>query len=412
MDKFISLLSYFQNPNLFNKKSKKNIIIKLIIIFFSFIYIFSILFNNIIIFQNYSILKLNSYLSFKKFNKYIYICRNGYLINKNIKYFSEHIKISVVIPIFNSSYSIKSTIRSIQNQKMVDIEIIIIDDCSKDNSSSIIEKLQKEDPRIKIIKNKINRGTLFSRSIGAIHSKGKYIMSIDQDDLFINEIFNKCFKEMETQQIDIIEFSGLELKTHFIDYKEISIPFYLKFKKNNQLIKQPILSNFIYSKTNNKYQLIDGYIWGKCIKTPIYNKALQLIGKKIYMNNVCWCEDRIVNYGLFRVAFSFKFIQVYGIIHYSHINSVGHFWKKKNIDRICHDLLLNIYSIYNLNKNSKYIDIVVYELKRKKTFKYISSGLTKSNKVFLKFLFINIMKNKYLSNKEKKELNELYKNLL
>ena len=118
---------------------------------------------------------------------------------------------------------------------MVDIEIIIIDDCSKDNSSSIIEKLQKEDPRIKIIKNKINRGTLFSRSIGAIHSKGKYIMSIDQDDLFINEIFNKCYKIMETEQIDIIEFSGLELKNNYIDYKKISIPLYLKFKKNNQL---------------------------------------------------------------------------------------------------------------------------------------------------------------------------------
>ena len=401
---FFSLLSYIQNIKIFNKKSKIHLIIKLIIILFFFLY---------------NILKLNSYLSFKKFNKYIYICRNGYLINKNIKYFSVNIKISAVIPIFNSYYSIKPTIRSIQNQKMVDIEIIIIDDCSKDNSSSVIEKLQKEDPRIKIIKNKINRGTLFSRSIGAIHSKGKYIMSIDQDDLFINEIFNKCYKKMETEQIDIIEFSGLELKNNYIDYKKISIPFYLKSKKNNQLIidniriiKQPILSNYIYSKKNNNYKLIDAYIWGKCIKTSIYKKALELIGKKIYMTNVCWSEDRVVNYALFRVAFSFKFIQVYGIIHYFHIHSVGHFWKKKNVNRICHDELLNIYSIYNLNKNSKYIDIVAYELKRKKNLKYISSGLTKSNKVFLKFLFINIMNNKYLSIKQKKKLNELYKDLL
>ena len=392
---FFSLLSYIQNIKIFNKKSKIHLIIKLIIILFFFLY---------------NILKLNSYLSFKKFNKYIYICRNGYLINKNIKYFSVNIKISAVIPIFNSYYSIKPTIRSIQNQKMVDIEIIIIDDCSKDNSSSIIEKLQKEDPRIKIIKNKINRGTLFSRSIGAIHSKGKYIMSIDQDDLFINEIFNKCYKKMETEQIDIIEFSGLELKNNYINYKEISIPLYLKFKKNNQLIKQPILSNYIYSKKNNKYKLIDAYIWGKCIKTSIYKKALELIGKKIYMTNVCWSEDRVVNYALFRVAFSFKFIQVYGIIHYFHIHSVGLKKKKKNVNRICHDELLNIYSIYNLNKNSKYIDIVVYELKRK--ILYISSGLTKSNKVFLKFLFINIMNNKYLSIKQKKKLNELYKDLL
>ena len=58
---------------------------------------------------------------------------------------------------------------------MSDIEILLIDDYSSDNSLNIIEKCQKEDKRIKIIKNNKNRGSLFSRSLGVLNSKGKYI---------------------------------------------------------------------------------------------------------------------------------------------------------------------------------------------------------------------------------------------
>ena len=60
---------------------------------------------------------------------------------------------------------------------MLNIEIIIVDDCSMDNTINIINSLQKEDFRIKLIKNKVNRGTLFSRSIGALNSKGKYYVN-------------------------------------------------------------------------------------------------------------------------------------------------------------------------------------------------------------------------------------------
>ena len=79
---------------------------------------------------------------------------------------------------------------------MVDIELLLIDDCSSDKSLNIIEKLQKEDKRIKIIKNQKNKGALFSRSLGTLKSKGKYIMALDSDDLFINpNIFNICYIE-------------------------------------------------------------------------------------------------------------------------------------------------------------------------------------------------------------------------
>ena len=107
-------------------------------------------------------------------------------------YFNDSPKIIVVIPCYNSEKYIKHTIRSVQNQNMKNFEIIVINDNSKDNSLNIIESLQKEDKRIKILNNNKNMGTLYSRSIGALNSKGEYIFPLDNDDMFSSEdIFEK-----------------------------------------------------------------------------------------------------------------------------------------------------------------------------------------------------------------------------
>ncbi len=210
---------------------------------------------------------------FNNINEFIKICKNEtFFVGSNIY---KEPKISIIVPLYNGNLTIRSTIRSIQNQNMSEIEIIIIDDCSTDNSLEIIKKLKKEDKRIKLIRNLKEKGTLYTRSIGALKSNAKYIMSIDQDDLFINNIFNICYNESETNDIDILEFSGLYLDKPLFDINSNPIiPYYLRFKKNGMIIKQPELSTFIYANKYGQYKLIDALIWGKCIKTEIYKKAL------------------------------------------------------------------------------------------------------------------------------------------
>ena len=129
--------------------------------------------------------------------QYVDLCKNGVLIHNNDEFIdTKEPRISVVIPVYNSEKVIKSTIRSIQNQNMLDIEIILVNDAPKDNTTKIIEKLQKEDPRIKIVYNKNSMGTLYSRSIGALEAKGKYITTIDNDDFFlINDLFDTLYNE-------------------------------------------------------------------------------------------------------------------------------------------------------------------------------------------------------------------------
>jgi glycosyltransferase involved in cell wall biosynthesis len=89
----------------------------------------------------------------------------------------------------------------------------LVDDFSSDKSLKIISNIAEKDSRVKIIRNKKNRGSLYSRSIGTLNSKGRYIMALDSDDIFSNEfLFYICYKESEKYDLDILEFSGFRIK--------------------------------------------------------------------------------------------------------------------------------------------------------------------------------------------------------
>ena len=361
--------------------------------------------NNTIINELYNCNKL-----IKKINNYIILCRQGKLI-KNISYTVIQYKITAVVILFNSEKTIKTAIRSIQNQNMTDIEILIIDDYSTDNSISIIEGLAKEDSRIKIIKNNKNRGSLYSRSIGALNANGKYIMALDSDDLFINEnIFNICYKEAETYNLDIVEFAGFHVKRKIlkINNKLPRKPFYLRFKQYNKIYKQPYLFNLIYKKNNTQIiRLIDGYIWGKCIKKLIYKKALDKLGEEIYTQYLNFGEDRIVNFVLFQVANSFKYINEYGIIYYYNKLSI---YNSYNKELVLHDELINFMSIYHFTKNTTNLKILSYEI----IFRWnniILPGLNDEYKREIKYLIKSLLNSKYIGDKDKINLTN-YLNVL
>ena len=115
--------------------------------------------------------------------------------------------VSAIIPVYNSKSIILRSIRSIQNQDMKNIEIILVNDCSSDNTLSYIENLQKEDSRIKIINNQKNMGILYSRSIGALSAKGKYIFPLDNGDMFLDyDVFSTIYNIANKDDFDIIEF--------------------------------------------------------------------------------------------------------------------------------------------------------------------------------------------------------------
>ena len=124
-------------------------------------------------------------------NEYVFLIQRNTLSYVQYNEEINEPKISFISTVFNKEKYLSQLITSIQNQMLKEFEIIFIDDCSDDKSVKIINRFKKMDKRIKLIKNKINRGTLYSRSQGAIHSKGEYIIFIDSDDLILQDgIYN------------------------------------------------------------------------------------------------------------------------------------------------------------------------------------------------------------------------------
>ena len=245
--------------------------------------------------------------------KFLKKCLKERIIKKNNDklYFP---KISVIIPVYNCQNSIKMSLKSIQYQKMDEYEIILVNDFSNDNSIEIIKKIQKYDKRIKIINNQKNMGTFYSRSIGALKAKGKYIFVLDNDDIFFNEnIFEKIFQIAEINDYDIVEFKSFNIPNYQPNINEIKEGDFTQHK-NNTILKQPNLGIFPISK-NERYHANDNLIWGKCIKSKIYKKAVNSLGYKRYSIYNIWTEDISIIIIIFNFAESYIFLDIYGIFH-------------------------------------------------------------------------------------------------
>ena len=121
--------------------------------------------------------------------------------------------ISVIMIMYNQAHCIYKGLRSVQNQSIKNIEIIIIDDCSEDNSTDVIKEYQKEDPRIILISHDTNEGEMKSRVDGIREAKGKYVTIIDGDDALIHkDILKNSFFIAEKAELDTVEFKGLLYK--------------------------------------------------------------------------------------------------------------------------------------------------------------------------------------------------------
>lgn len=89
--------------------------------------------------------------------------------------------ISVIVPVYNAEKTIEKCVKSIQNQVFTDLEIILVNDGSKDQSLRLCYKMAEEDVRIRVIDSE-NFGVSHARNLGIQHAKGMYIMFADSDD--------------------------------------------------------------------------------------------------------------------------------------------------------------------------------------------------------------------------------------
>ena len=223
-------------------------------------------------------------------------------------------KISIIIPVYNSQISIELPVKSVQNQNFNNLEIILVNDFSTDNSSIIIKNLQNNDKRIKIINNNKNMGILYSRCIGVLISKGKYIFPLDNDDLFLDyNILEIIYKNAKKYKFDILEFKSFVIPNYNPNIKDLKED-YFNSHSNNLILHQPELGIYPISKTN-RYYANNFHLWGKCFLSKVYKEAINILGIKRYSVYNCWTEDISVLFIIFNLAKDYIFLNIYGIFH-------------------------------------------------------------------------------------------------
>jgi glycosyltransferase involved in cell wall biosynthesis len=107
-------------------------------------------------------------------------------------------EISVIIPTHNRALLVKKAVQSVQNQTVRDLEIIVIDDASIDETPQVLKDLQSKDSRIKVIRNNITRGGSGARNSGISLAQGKWIAFLDDDDTWLAEKLEKQMNLLET----------------------------------------------------------------------------------------------------------------------------------------------------------------------------------------------------------------------
>ena len=236
---------------------------------------------------------------------YVTLCKQGILLPGRKFVRSENPKISVIIPMYNEEKNALTIIRSVQNQTLQDIEIVCVNDNSNDKTLEILQSLQKVDPRITIITNTTNRGVIYNRIFGALHSKGEYVTFIDADDAMCNfEIFQKAYDNATKdygEKLDIVHYQTCGCK--YLDNGEMD-RFYLFFTFNlfnfNKVIKQPeIRDNYMQKK---KHVTGSGFVFDKIYSRPLMKRIADYIGPHIWNQNLIFVDDFLLAFAAMRTT--------------------------------------------------------------------------------------------------------------
>lgn len=292
--------------------------------------------------------------------------------------------ISIIVPVYNTENYLEKCLYSLVNQTYKNIEIIIIDDGSPDNSMNIIQKFVLADNRVKVISQK-NQGLSGARNTGMNNANGDYIMFIDSDDWIEIDTCEKAINASEKYNADVVfwsyikEFSDSQKDNYLFDKTEI-----IWSEKNiNQLSRRMV--GLVGDELANP-QSIDNLVtaWGKLYKKSVIGDV------RFTDTKIIGTEDALFNIEVFLGINSAVYIPDL-LSHYRKDNesSLTHNYKKKLVSR-WREMYSRIKFLLDRNDMSReYYDA----LKNRICFGLIGLG-------------INLAEDKKMSFKEKKK--EIY----
>jgi len=264
--------------------------------------------------------------------------------------------VSIIVPIYNSEQYLHQCIGSIINQSYKNIEIVLINDGSTDNSGEICDKYAKSDKRIKVI-HTANNGPAVARNEGIRHSRGKFLFFLDSDDSIKNNAISLLIKNYNQHKVDIIIGDFRKVNDNNPDSGHNRV-----FLNSKLLTKQDIITyTRWYLKKPNKFPLF-AHSWGRLFKSSIIKN------NNIYFNaDLRTFEDMAFNFDYLNYTnkvFFLKEIIYNHLIHNDYISmtmAIGAdprklFGYKQALTKV-KDFLLNCNSDVDIRKEVGHADV-------------------------------------------------------
>lgn len=215
--------------------------------------------------------------------------------------------VSIVVPVYNVENYLEKCVASIVNQTYQNIEVILVDDGSKDNSGKLCDELKKRDSRIKII-HKANGGLASARNAGYEKATGKYLMYTDSDDYLNYDIIEQCVSSIEKEDADLVIFGYNK-----IDESEKVLE---SRKWGNNTFLQREMIEYLYEAIT---QMSFGYAWNK-----LYRKEKIDLSGIMADSQIIDREDLIYNMELLKYLDKITYIDVIGYNYLQRSTSLLH----------------------------------------------------------------------------------------
>ena len=224
-------------------------------------------------------------------------------------------KLSIVVPIYNGEDYVVPLVCSIQLQTLKEIEILFVDDHSKDNTYDKIIEAQEREPRIRIIRNKKNRGIMYSRMFGALQTKGKYVTFIDSDDLYINSnVLENAYNTALSKNLDLIQYEYVG-STFDGDETYDYLLAYLSKAKYNEIVRKPNVKYLLFGQKDSPGG--SGIVYDKLYSRKVITNMADFLGEDLIHIHLIFMEDFLISFAAFRSAENYMLMRSFGVWHWN-----------------------------------------------------------------------------------------------
>ncbi len=287
-------------------------------------------------------------------------------------------RVSIIVPVWNVEQYLRKCLDSLVNQTFKDIEIVIINDSSPDNSQAIIDEYKKNYPDLISCYIKENGGQASARNLGLKKCHGEYITFVDSDDWVDTEMVEKMYNQAINTNSDIVvceAYSVVDGNVKKLDiFKSENLDFYKKYIVNTpgacwgQLIKKDII-------TNNDLYFLEHHFYEDIAVMP----ALCLFSKRITYLNECLYYYLVRNGSTMKqVKYSQSLEDIFDSLDYlSNIfiknNSFEKYYDELEhiyIDHLLHAASLRFFGFEKYDQLAKIVEIMKQKYPKWKKNKY------------------------------------------